>query len=138
MLHVIPGIMTIDRALSADVSSIAFLFPETNPHALMQDYPREAAAISVTYGQHGFNLLWFGLVALVGSGVIAIAPSRLALILSAVVIGLADLGALFATWMIGRVDVLGVLIFSGTALGTGLTVFALMAKPPKQTPAPEL
>ena len=75
----------------------------------------------MTFGQHGFNLFWFGLVALVGSFLIFFYANRTALITSAIVIGLADLGALFATFMIGKIDVFGVLIFAGTVLGVVLT-----------------
>ncbi|MEM6532453.1 MAG: hypothetical protein AAF654_07505 [Myxococcota bacterium] len=125
LLHILPGLITIDHALSADISAISFLFPETKPEAVMRDYPGEVRAISITFGQHGFNLLWFGLVALVASGFIAFRPSRVVLIVSGVVIGFADLGALFATFIIGRIDVVGAVIFAGTGLGIGLTVFVL-------------
>ncbi|MEM9206850.1 MAG: hypothetical protein AAGA88_11025 [Pseudomonadota bacterium] len=112
----------ITQALQGDISSINMLFPETDPEGLMRDYREETSAILVTFGQHGFNLFWFGWVALIGAILILRRRSKTALVVSAVVIGFADLGALFATVMIGRIDVFGVLIFSGTVLGIGLSV----------------
>ncbi|MEM0938218.1 MAG: hypothetical protein AAF600_09085 [Bacteroidota bacterium] len=38
------------------------------------------------------------------------------MLIAAIVGGIADLGALFATFMIGSIDIWGVLIFSGTFL----------------------
>ncbi|MEM0928780.1 MAG: hypothetical protein AAGI89_05755 [Pseudomonadota bacterium] len=123
--HIVPGLLMIQSALAGDLSSIKFLFPETDPQTLMRDHPREVAAISVTFGQHGFNLFWFGVVALIGAGLIGFRQSRVALIATALVVGCADLGALFATFMIGRIDVIGILIFAGTLLGVLLTVSVL-------------
>ncbi|MEM1020618.1 MAG: hypothetical protein AAGJ09_09045 [Pseudomonadota bacterium] len=125
LLHILPGLIMVQSALSGDISSIKMLFPETDPDGLSRDYADEVRAILVTFGQHGFNLFWFGLVALVGSFLIFFYANRTALITSAIVIGLADLGALFATFMIGKIDVFGVLIFAGTVLGVVLTVLLL-------------
>ncbi|MEM6912906.1 MAG: hypothetical protein AAF511_02910 [Pseudomonadota bacterium] len=125
VLHIIPGLMMMQSAIAADLSSIKFLFPKTDPDLLMREHALEVAAISVTFGQHGFNLFWFGVVALACSFLIGSRQSRVALIVAAVVIGCADLGALFATFMIGRIDSAGVFIFSGTVLGVVLTVWVL-------------
>ncbi|MEM6903794.1 MAG: hypothetical protein AAF556_11215 [Pseudomonadota bacterium] len=125
LLHILPGMFLIIDAVAGDISSIQFLFPETRPDELMRDYPEEVAAILVTFGQHGFNLFWFGLVALIGSALIWFRESRTALLVTAIVIGLADLGAVFAAIMIGRIDIVGVLIFSGTAGGLALTYSVL-------------
>ncbi|MEM6780839.1 MAG: hypothetical protein AAF569_03150 [Pseudomonadota bacterium] len=120
--HIIPGIMMMQNALSGDISSIQFLFPETDSSALKRDYPLEVDAILVTFGQHGFNLFWFGIVALISAVWIWVWQSRAAIILASVVIGFADVGALFATFMIGRIDIFGILIFTGTLLGIILSV----------------
>lgn len=126
LLHIVPGLMMMQDALSGDISSIKMLFPETDPNGLSRDYANELRAILVTFGQHGFNLFWFGLVALVGSFPIFFYGNRTALITSAIVTGLADLGALFATFMIGRIDYVGILIFAGTAVGVVLTIWVLV------------
>lgn len=130
--HIFPGAFAIKNALENDISSIDFLFPDVRSEALMREYPREVEAILVTFGQHGFNLMWFGLVALVLSVYIWLHESQTALIFAAVIVGFADLGALFATIMIGRIDLFGILIFSGTAIGLILTLSAL-SEPPKGT-----
>lgn len=102
------------NALGGDITAIQFLFPETNPVEMTRDYPNEVKAILVTFGQHGFNLFWFGLVTLVCGILIWKKQDNIALLIAALVGGLADLGALFATFMVGRIDIWGVLIFFGT------------------------
>ncbi|MEM8507883.1 MAG: hypothetical protein AAF717_08635 [Bacteroidota bacterium] len=116
LLHIVPGIFSMTNALSGDITSIQFLFPETNPSAMASDYPEEVNAVLVTFGQHGFNLFWFGLVTLLCAIWIWKKQHKTALLIAAIVGGLADLGALFATFMIGRIDIWGVLIFFGTFL----------------------
>ncbi|MEM6263918.1 MAG: hypothetical protein AAGI38_15495 [Bacteroidota bacterium] len=114
LLHILPGIFSMTNALAGDITSIQFLFPETNPTGLAADYPNEVKAVLVTFGQHGFNLFWFGLVTLVCAIMIWTKQNETAMLIAALVGGLADLGALFATFMIGSIDIWGVLIFLGT------------------------
>ncbi|MEM8868031.1 MAG: hypothetical protein AAGC73_07155 [Verrucomicrobiota bacterium] len=121
LLHIIPGTLSMMSAVAGDITSLEFLFPDTNPKAMTTDYPREVEAILVTFGQHGFNLFWFGLVTLVCSVWIWVKQSGTAMLLAAVVGGLADLGALFAVYMIGRIDIWGLLIFAGTLLAIVLS-----------------
>ncbi|MEM6540510.1 MAG: hypothetical protein AAF634_05080, partial [Bacteroidota bacterium] len=102
LLHIVPGIFSMSNALSGDITSIQFLFPETNPSAMTSDYPEEVNAVLVTFGQHGFNLFWFGLVTLLCAIWIWKKQHKTALLIATIVGGLADLGALFATFMIGR------------------------------------
>lgn len=115
-LHILPGVQGMIYALGGDISSIQFLHPETNPEALTNDYPKEVSAVLVVFGQHNFNLLWFGLVTLVCSVLIWKKQNKIALLVASIVAGLADLGALFATFMIGSIDIWGILIFLGTFL----------------------
>ncbi|MEM8764975.1 MAG: hypothetical protein AAGD88_14240 [Bacteroidota bacterium] len=122
LLHIFPGLFSMTNALTGDITSIEFLFPETNPTAMTNDYPNEVKAVLVTFGQHGFNLFWFGLVTLVCSILIWKKQDKIALLIAALVAGFADLGALFATFMMGRIDVWGVLIFFGTFLAIFLSV----------------
>ncbi|MEM8927264.1 MAG: hypothetical protein AAGC45_03605 [Bacteroidota bacterium] len=114
LLHIFPGIFSLTNALSGDITSIQFLFPETDPIGMTGDYPNEVAAILVTFGQHGFNLFWFGMVTLVCSILIWKKHDKTAGLIALIVGGLADLGALFATFMIGSIDIWGVLIFVGS------------------------
>ena len=114
LLHIVPGVFTVTNAIVGDITSIQFLFPETNPSEMTNDYPNEVKAVLVTFGQHGFNLFWFGLVTLICSILIWKKHNKVAMLIAAIVGGLADLGAIFATFMIGSIDIWGVLIFSGT------------------------
>ena len=109
------------NALAGDITSIKFLFPETNPSGMTEDYPNEVKAVLVTFGQHGFNLFWFGLVTMVSAISIWKKQNKIAVLIAAIVGGLADFGALFATFMIGRIDIWGVLIFLGTAVAIFLS-----------------
>ncbi|MEM6360170.1 MAG: hypothetical protein AAF731_08760 [Bacteroidota bacterium] len=121
LLHIVPGAMSIISALAGDITSIKFLFPETNPTAMTQDYPNEVKAILVTFGQHGFNLFWFGIVTLFCAISIWKKQSQIAIVIAAIVAGFADLGALFAVFMIGEIDIWGALIFLGTFMAIFLS-----------------
>lgn len=121
LLHIVPGMIAMTNALSGDISSIQFLFPETNPSGMTSDYPNEVKAVLVTFGQHGFNLFWFGLITLVCAILIWKKQNKIAILIAAIVGGLADFGALFATFMIGSIDFWGVLIFFGTFLAIFLS-----------------
>ncbi|MEM6672910.1 MAG: hypothetical protein AAF726_08695 [Planctomycetota bacterium] len=131
ILHLVPGFLAMRDALRGSISSIERLSPESDSSALTRAYPVEVEAILVTFGQHGFNLFWFGAVALVGSYLIAFRRSRAALWSTAVVIVLADLGALFAVVLIGHIDPIGISIFSSVALGVALTCWLLISEPRK-------
>ena len=89
IVHVFAGVMTISSIFSGDISmainGIADAVPSTE---IQMDYP---AALGAILGQHGFNLLWFGLVTL-GCAFFVWNGSRNAIILAALVGGLADLG----------------------------------------------
>ena len=121
LLHIIPGTLMMMSSLTGDITSMLFLFPKTNPQAMTADYPLEVKAILVTHGQHAFNLFWFGLVTLLCSVGIWIKQSSTAMLIAAVVGGFADLGALFAVYMIGGIDIWGSLIFAGTLLAIVLS-----------------
>ena len=88
-VHILAGVMTMNGILSGDitaaVSGIADAVPVEN---LQMDYPAAAGAI---IGQHGFNLLWIGVVTLIG-GFYIWRQNTLAIFISALVGGLADLG----------------------------------------------
>lgn len=115
-LHILPGIQSMINTLAGDISSIQYVYLEGNPAGLTSDYPNEVSAVLVVFGQHGFNLLWFGLVTLVCSLIIWKKQDHVAMLIASIVGGLADLGALFASFMKGSIDFSGVIIFLGTFL----------------------
>ena len=77
------GVLTGD--ISASVSGIADAVP---PETVQMNYPEAAGAI---IGQHGFNLLWIGIVTLIG-GIFIWRGNSQAIFISALVGGLADVG----------------------------------------------
>ncbi|MEM7800564.1 MAG: hypothetical protein AAF633_15315 [Chloroflexota bacterium] len=116
--HVIPGLISIMAAINGDISFIQNLEPQTNPQQLTSDYPTEVFAILVIYAQHSYNLFWFGLVTLVCAIIIWRQPNRTAMLLAAVVGGLADLGVIFFIDLFGGY---------GSLFGTAITVVAFAA-----------
>ena len=60
LVHIFAGIMTVKGVLTDDISaSVSGIADKVDPTTLQMDYPKAAGAI---IGQHGFNLLWIGLV----------------------------------------------------------------------------
>lgn len=89
LVHAFAGIMTIKFILSGDVSSaVSGIADAVDPATLQMDYPAAAGAI---IGQHGFNLLWVGLVTLICSFYIWKGNAK-AIFLAAIAGGLTDLG----------------------------------------------
>lgn len=85
VVHVFAGIMTMSSETADAVRGIA---DGVDPASLEVAYPPAAGAI---INQHGFNLLWIGLVTTVGAGFIW-GGSFTFIWLSALVGGLADVG----------------------------------------------
>ena len=83
--HVAAGIMTLAAETVAKVQGIA---DGVDPATLAVVYPDAVGAI---LNQHGFNLLWFGIVAIVGAWFIW-RQNVTAVFVTAVVGGLADIG----------------------------------------------
>lgn len=84
-VHAFAGVMTISGDPFQKVSGIA---DAVDPALLDVAYPAAAAAI---LDQHGFNLLWFGVVTLIG-GLFIWRGSVTAIFVTAMIGGLADLG----------------------------------------------
>lgn len=85
LVHALAGVMTIIGDTSTAVSAIADGVDST---LLAMDYPDAAGAI---INQHGFNLLWGGIVTIIG-GVFIWRGNTSAIFISALVGGLLDVG----------------------------------------------
>jgi len=89
LVHVLAGILTVKGVLSQDISgAISGIADAVDPSLLKMDYPAAAAGV---IGQHGFNLLWIGVVTTLCSFSVW-KGSKNAIFLAALVGGLADLG----------------------------------------------
>lgn len=85
LVHAFAGVMTIVQDPS---SGFAMIADATDPALFAQTYP---SAVAGVLNQHGWNLLWFGLVTLIGAMFIW-RGNRTAIWVTALVGGLADLG----------------------------------------------
>ena len=89
LVHVLAGVMTMKGVLTGDISaSVIGIADAVDPDTLTMDYPKAAGAI---IGQHGFNLLWIGMVTFFCAFGIW-KGNRNAIYLAALTGGLADLG----------------------------------------------
>jgi hypothetical protein len=89
LVHILAGVMTMKGVLTNDISaSIVGIADGMNPESLTADYP---AAVGAIIGQHGFNLLWIGLVTFISAFFIW-KGNKNAIFLAALTGGLADLG----------------------------------------------
>lgn len=89
LVHILAGVLTTFFVLSGDITaSIAGIADSVDPVSLQMNYPDAAGAI---IGQHGFNLLWIGIVTFVSAFFIW-KGSKNAIFLAAITGGLADLG----------------------------------------------
>lgn len=89
LVHVFAGIMVMKGPLTGDISaSVSGIADAIKPSLLKMDYPKAAGAV---IGQHGFNLLWIGLVTLISAFFIW-KGNKNAIFLAAICGGLADLG----------------------------------------------
>lgn len=116
VIHVFAGIMTDKFILSGDIAgAVSGIADGVDPSTLQMAYP---AAVGAVIGQHGFNLLWIGLVTLICS-IYVWKGNKNAIFLAAITGGLADLGYFlfmdlggFVNFMPGTVMTL----VSGTAI----------------------
>lgn len=89
LVHIMAGAFTINFILSGDISaSIVGIADAVDPSIINMEYPDAAGAV---IGQHGFNLLWVGLVTFISSFFIW-KGRKIAIFIAALVGGLADLG----------------------------------------------
>ena len=88
-VHIFAGIATDYFILSGDIQgAVAGIADKVDPATLQANYPDAAGAV---IGQHGFNLLWIGLVTFI-SAIYIWKGSKYAIFLAAISGGLADLG----------------------------------------------
>ena len=85
LVHAVAGVMTIKGDTSSAVGAIA---DGVDSASLAMAYPDAVGAI---VNQHGFNLLWFGVVTIIAA-VYIWRKNRAAIFIAALVGGLADLG----------------------------------------------
>ncbi|MEL6222575.1 MAG: hypothetical protein AAFR31_08040 [Cyanobacteria bacterium J06627_8] len=85
LVHALAGILTISSDTAIAAANIA---DAVDPVTLAMDYPDAVGAI---INQHGFNLLWGGVVTIIG-GIFIWRKSTAAIFISALVGGLLDVG----------------------------------------------
>jgi hypothetical protein len=85
LVHVLAGVFTVMLDTPAAVAGIA---DAVDPESLKMAYPD---AVGAVINQHGFNLLWIGVVTTICS-VFVWRGSKPAILLAALVAGLADIG----------------------------------------------
>lgn len=89
LVHILAGIMTMKGVLEGDIaSSVIGIADAVDPEILRISYPEAAGAV---LGQHGFNLLWIGIVTFI-SAIYMWKGNIHAIYLAVLVGGLADLG----------------------------------------------
>lgn len=115
LVHILAGVMTIKGILSNDITaSVAGIADAVDPDTLKVDYPAAAGAI---LGQHGFNLLWIGIITTI-SGFYVWKGSKNAIILAAITGGLADVGYFLFMDLGG---------YANFMPGTVMTIFSALA-----------
>lgn len=89
LVHILAGVMTDYHTLSDNTTgAVAGIADKVDPNTLEMDYPPAAGAV---IGQHGFNLLWIGMVTFISAFYIW-NGNKQAIFLAAICGGLADLG----------------------------------------------
>lgn len=88
-VHILAGVLTVSSILSDNIAgAIAGIADAIDASTLQMDYPKAAGAI---IGQHGFNLLWIGIITLI-SAFYVWKGNKNAIFLAAITGGLADIG----------------------------------------------
>jgi len=89
IVHIFFGAFTVYLVLNKNTSRVVSeIANAVSPELLTMDYP---AAANALLGQHGWNLIWFGVVTLI-AGFYVWKGNRNAIFLAAIVGGFADLG----------------------------------------------
>lgn len=115
LVHVLAGAMTMKGVLTNDISaSVAGIADAIDPATLQFDYPKAAGAV---IAQHGFNLLWVGMVTFISAFYIW-KGSKNAIFLAAITGGLTDLGYFIF------IDIGG---YSNFVPGTIMTIISALA-----------
>ena len=89
LVHTLAGVLTITAVVSDNTAqAVTGIADGVDPTLLDIEYPDAVGGI---IGQHGFNLLWFGIVTIMGA-VFIWRQNALAIFITAMVGGLADVG----------------------------------------------
>lgn len=89
LVHILAGVLTMKGVITNDMSSALIGIADgTDPNTIKMDY---SAAATAVLGQHGFNLLWIGLVTFISAFYIW-KGNKNAIFLAAICGGFADLG----------------------------------------------
>ncbi len=89
LIHILAGLLTMKGVLSNDMSTALMGIADgTDQASIKMDY---SAAATAVLGQHGFNLLWIGLVTFICAFFVW-KGNKNAVFLAAICGGLADLG----------------------------------------------
>lgn len=89
LVHILAGVLTLNGYFSDDISAmVSGIADAIDPNTVQMDYPQAAGAI---LAQHGFNLLWIGLVTFICAFFIW-KGNKNAIFLAAITGGLADVG----------------------------------------------
>lgn len=89
LVHIFAGVMTIGQILQGDTpAAIHGITSAVEASTLQQEYPESVSAI---LKQHGWNLLWAGIVTFVG-GIFIWRRNALAVLITAATGGLLDMG----------------------------------------------
>ena len=118
LVHILAGVMTISQDTAAAVAGIA---DGVDPESLKMDYPNAAGAV---INQHGFNLAWIGVVTTICAAFVW-RGQRWAILLAALVAGLADIGYFLFMDLGGHVNfVPGTVMTIICAAAIGISFFA--------------
>lgn len=89
LVHIFAGIMTMKGVLKDDISaSIKGIADAVDSQTIAMEYPE---AVGAVIGQHGFNLLWIGLITSICAFFIW-KRNKSAIFLAAIIGGFADVG----------------------------------------------
>lgn len=124
LVHVLAGVMTISQGTPGAIAGTA---DAVDKDSLKLAYPDAAGAV---INQHGFNLLWIGAVTTI-CAVFVWRRSKLAMLLAALVAGLADVGYFLFMDLGGFVKfipgILMTLICLAAIISSGIAYFRVSA-----------
>lgn len=126
LVHALAGVIVLSSDASGGFAAIA---DAVAPEALAHDYHPAAGGI---LNQHGWNLLWFGIVTVIGGALIWKA-NMTAIWVTAMVGGLADLGYLIFVDLPGHVNFFPgtvMTLISASAIALSLWVWIARKKTP--------